>query len=59
MNLDLMVFYSRDNLPKHSPTEIKIRAYVINLLGYSYIATYGVTLYVLNNDVTYFDRFGV
>ena len=46
--------YSRDNLPK-----IKDGAYVINLDEYSDIGTHWVALYVRNNDVTYFDSFGV
>ena len=54
--------YSRDNL-----TEIKDGAYVINLDEYSDIGTHWVALYVggaspkdvNNNDVTYFDSFGV
>ena len=46
--------YSRDNLPK-----IKDGAYVINLDEYSDIGTHWVVLYVHNNDVTYFDSFGV
>ena len=54
MSLDLMVFIRRDNLP-----EIKDRAYVINLDEYSDIGTHQVALYVHNNNVTYFDYFGV
>ena len=46
--------YSRDNLPK-----IKDGAYVINLDEYSDIGTHWIALYVLNNDVTYFDSFRV
>ena len=46
--------YSRDNLPK-----IKDGAYVINLDEYSDIGTHWVALYIQNNDVTYFDSFGV
>ena len=46
--------YSRDNLPK-----IKDGAYVINLDEYFDIGTRWIALYVLNNDVTYFDSFGV
>ena len=46
--------YSRDNLPK-----IKDGTYVINLDEYSDIGTHWVALYVSNNDVTYFDSFGV
>ena len=51
--------YSRDNLPEHSSTEIKDGAYIINLDEYSDIGTHWVALYVHNNDVTYFDSFGV
>ena len=46
--------YSRDNLPK-----IKDGAYVINFYEYSDIGTHWVALYVQNNNVTYFDSFGV
>ena len=46
--------YSRDNLPK-----IKDGTYVINLDEYSDIGTHWVALYINNNDVTYFDSFGV
>ena len=47
--------YSRDNLPN----KIKDGAYVINLDEYSDIGTHWVALYIKNNDVTYFDSFGV
>ena len=46
--------YSRDSLPK-----IKDGVYVINLDEYSDIGTHWVALYANNNDVTYFDSFGV
>ena len=46
--------YSRDNLSK-----IKDGAYVINLDEYSDIGTHWIALYVKNNDITYFDSFGV
>ena len=46
--------YSRDN-----STEIKDGAYVINLDEYSDIGTHLVALYAINNNVTYFDSFGV
>ena len=48
--------YSRDNLPK-----IKDRGYVTNRDEYEYsdIGTHWIALYLLNNYVTYFDRFGV
>ena len=45
---------SRDNLPK-----IKDGAYVINTDEYSDIGTYWIAFYVVNNDITYFDSFGV
>ena len=47
--------YSRDNLPD----KIKDGAYVINLGEYSDIGTHWIDLYALNNNVTYFDSFGV
>ena len=47
--------FSIDNLF----VEIKDGAYVINLDEYSDIGTHRVTLYVQNNDVTYFNSFGV
>ena len=47
--------FSRDNLPN----KIKDGAYIINLDEYSDIRTHWVALYLLNNDVTYFDSFGV
>ena len=55
MNLDLMRFYSRDNLPD----KIKDGSYVINLDEYSDIGSHWIALYVNNKTVTYFDSFGV
>ena len=46
--------YSRDNLSK-----IKDGAYVINFDEYSDIGTHWVSFWLYNNDVTYFDSFGV
>ena len=46
--------YCRDNL-----TQLKHGAYLINLDEYSDIGTHWVALYVNNDDVTYFDSFGV
>ena len=51
--------YSGDNLPKRSSTEINDGAYIINFDDYSDIGAHWVALYVKNNDVTYFDSFGV
>ena len=51
--------YSRDNLPEHSSIEIKDGTYITNLNEYSDIGTHWVALYVQNNDVAYFDSFGV
>ena len=47
--------YSRGNLPK----TIKNGAYVINLNEYADIGTHWIALYVKNNEVIYFDSFGV
>ena len=47
--------YSRDNLPNKR----KDGAYIINLDEYSDIRTHWIALYILNNNVTYFDSFGV
>ena len=46
--------YSRDNLSK-----IKDGTYIINLDEYFDIGTHWVALWVNNNNVTYFDSFGV
>ena len=47
--------YSRDNLPN----KLKDGAQVINLDEHSDIGTHWVALYVKNNEITYFDSFGV
>ena len=46
--------YSRDNLSR-----IKDGAYIINIDEYSDIGTHWIAWYVQNNDVTYFNSFGV
>ena len=46
--------YSRNNLSK-----IKDGAYMINFNEYESIATHWIALYVNDNNVTYFDSFGV
>ena len=46
--------YSRDNLPK-----TKNGACVINLDEYADVGTHWIALYVKNNEITYFDSFGV
>ena len=48
-------FYSRDTIPD----TIKDEAYVINLDEYSDTGSPWIALYVLNNNVTYFNGFGV
>ena len=45
----------RDKLPD----KIKDGAYVINSAEYSDIGTHWIALYLLNNNITYFDSFGV
>ena len=47
--------YSKHNISN----KIKDGAYVINLDEYSDIGTPWIVLYALNNNVTYFDGFGV
>ena len=47
--------YSRDNLPKTG----KNGAYVISLDEYADAGTHWIALYVQNNEITYFDSFGV
>ena len=51
--------YSRDNLPECNSAEVKDGAHIINLDEYSDIGTHWVTFYIQNNDVTYFNSFGV
>ena len=46
---------SRDNLPNKTMDG----AYVRNLDDYCDIGSHWIALYSLNNDVTYFDSFGV
>ena len=47
--------YSRDSFPN----KIKDGAYVINLDEYCNSGTHWITLYLKNNDITYFDSVGV
>ena len=47
--------YSRDNLPKM----IKNGAFVTTLDEYANVGTHWIALYVKNNEVIYFDSFGV
>ena len=52
--------YSRNGLPKTQfHDKIKDGTYLINLDEYSHIGTRWIALYTLNNNVTYFDTFGV
>ena len=55
MNQDLIVFILEIS---HQKTT-KNGAYVINLDEYTDIGTHGVSSYLKNNEVTYFDSFGV
>ena len=48
-------FYSRDNFPK----KVKYRAYVINLYEYADVGTHWIALHVKDNEIIYFDSFGV
>ena len=52
--------YSRDNLPKTKFSDkIKDGAHVINLDEQHDIETHWIALYINNNNVSYFDSFGV
>ena len=52
--------YSRGNLPKTKFQEkIRSEAYIIDFDKYSDIGTLWIALDALNNNVTYFDSFGV
>ena len=55
MNQDLMVFYSRNNLPN----KIKDGSYVINLDEHKDTDTHWVALFCKQNEIVYFDSFGV
>ena len=52
-----------NDFPKHSRDDlldkIKDGGYVINLDGYADIGTHWITFYALNDNVAYFDSFGV
>ena len=54
MNPDLMLFTLEIIVKK-----IKDRAFIINLDEYSDIGFHWLAFHVQNNDVTYFDSFGV
>ena len=56
-NFEIQKYYQ--NEPRFNGVYSKDGAYIINLDEYSDIGTHCVALYVLNNDVTYFDSFGV
>ena len=51
MNQDLMVFFSRNNLPK----KIEDRAYVINVDEYADVGTHWIALFCKENEIVYFD----
>ena len=55
MSPDLMVFFSRNNLPK----KVKDGAYVINLDEYADIGTHWIGLFCNRSQIVYFDSFGV
>ena len=54
MNLDLMVF-----ILEIICLRLKNEAYVINLDKYADVDTHWIALYAKNNEVIYFDSFGV
>ena len=55
MNQELMVLFSRNNIPK----KIKHETYVINLDEYADVGTHWIALLCNRNEIVYFDSFGV
>ena len=55
MNQDLMVFFSRNNLPK----KIKDGAYIRNLDEFANLGTHWIALFYKQDEIVYFDSFGV
>ena len=53
--MKMSLVYSRDNLPK----TIEHVAYVINLDEHADVGTHWIALYVKNNEINFFDSFGV
>ena len=47
--------FSRNNLPK----KIKDGTYIINLDEYANVGTHWIALFCKNNEIVYFDSFGV
>ena len=45
--------------PRNNLSKIKDEAYIINLGEYESIGTHWIALYIIDNNVTYFDSFGV
>ena len=59
MNQDLIVFFSRNNLPEYnSVTKIKDEAYIINLDESANVGTHQISLFCKKNEIVYFDSFG-
>ena len=54
MNLGLMVFFSRTNLPR-----IRDKTYVINLHDKKIKATHWISLFTDRNTAVYFQFFGI
>ena len=55
MNQDLIVFFSRNNLPK----KVKDGAYIINLDEYANLGTHWIALFCKKIEFIYFESFGV
>ena len=63
-NFEIQKYYQNEprfngSYSKGSLTRIKDGTYITNLDEYSDVEIYWVAFYVHNNDVTYFDNFGV
>ena len=55
MNQDLIVFFSRNNLPK----KVKDGAYIKNLDEYANLGTHWIALFCKKIEFIYFESFGV
>ena len=55
MNQDLIIFFSKNNLPKI----IKDRTYVMNHDEYADVGTPWIALFCKRNEIVYFDSFAV
>ena len=63
-NFEIQKYYQEDPefngvYSRNDWSKIWVEAYIINLDGYKSIGTHWIALYVDNNNVSYFENFGV